>query len=216
MSLAAARTWRVYPDVLAQRGGTVARDAAVLLCLIVLAWVAIRVHDDIAGLDRLGVGVAQAINSVQRGFGTAADAVGDVPIVGGQLSQSLRSAGVDTGGAAARSARQADRDIGRAAMLIGWLIFLLPAAVLLGRYLPGRVRQIRQMTAAARVLLDSGDGAQRRLIAERSAFSLPYRQLLRHTRQPLTDLAEGHYQPLIDAVLEDAGIRRRPQQPTER
>jgi hypothetical protein len=85
--------------------------------------------------------------------------------------------------------------------------------MLLGRYLPGRVRHICQRTAAARVLIDSGDAAQRRLIAERSAFSLPYRQLLRHTRQPLTELAEGHYQPLIDAILEDAGIRRRPRQP---
>jgi hypothetical protein len=214
MSIATARTWRVYPDVLPQRGRTVARDGAVLVCLIVLAWLAVRVHDDIAGLDRVGVGVAQVGSSVQRGFGSAASAVSDVPVVGSQLSKSLRTAGVATGGAAASSARQADGDIGRAATLIGWLIFLFPAAVLLGRYLPGRVRQISQMTAAARVLIDSGDGAQRRLIAERSAFSLPYRQLLRHTRQPLTDLAEGHYQPLIDAVLEDAGIRRHPRHPT--
>jgi hypothetical protein len=215
MSTATARTWRMYPDVLSRRGRAVARDGGVLLCLILLAWAGIRVHDDIAGLDRLCIGVAQAVSSVQQGFGAAAAAVGGVPIVGGQLSGSLRTAGVDCGGAAASSARQADRDIGRAATLIGWLIFLLPAAVLLGRYLPCRVRQIRQMTAAPRVLIDSGDGAQRRLIAERGAFSLPCRQLLRHTRQPLTNLAEGHYQPLIDAILEDAGIRRRPRQPTE-
>jgi hypothetical protein len=168
MSIATVRTWAVYPDVLPQRGRTVARDGVVLLCLIVLAWAGLRVHDDTAGLDRLGVGVAQAGSSVQRGFGAAADGVGGVPVVGGQLSQSLRSAGVDAGGVTARSARQADPGIGRAAILIGWLIFLLPAAVLLGRYLPGRVRHICQMTAAARVLIGSGDAAQRRLSAVRS------------------------------------------------
>jgi hypothetical protein len=48
-----------------------------------------------------------------------------------------------------------------------------PPAVLLGRYLPGRVRHVFQTTAAARVLIDSGDAAQRRLIAGRGACSLP-------------------------------------------
>jgi hypothetical protein len=128
MSLATARTWRVYPNILAQHGRAVARDGAVLPCLILSASVAIRVDDDIAGLDRLDVGIAQPGSSVQRDFGTAATAVGDVPTVGGQLSTSLRSAGAGTGGATARSAQQADRDIGRAATLIGWLIFLLPAS----------------------------------------------------------------------------------------
>jgi hypothetical protein len=90
-----------------------------------------------------------------------------------------------------------------------------PPAVLLGRYLPGRVRHICQTTAAARVLIDSGDAAPRRLIAGRSAFSLPYRPLLRHTRQPLAELAEGRYQPLIDAILEDAASAAVRVHPTE-
>lgn len=62
------------------------------------------------------------------------------------------------------------------------------------------------MTAAERVLRPSADESHQRLIAQRAAFSLPYQQLLRHTSDPLKDLNAGHYEPLIAAILEDAGI----------
>jgi hypothetical protein len=43
----------------------------------------------------------------------------------------------------------------------------------------------------------------------RAAFSLPYGQLLAWTDDPLGDLAEGRYDRLVNAALEDAGLRRR-------
>ncbi len=63
------------------------------------------------------------------------------------------------------------------------------------------------MTAAGRVLHASTQEPDRRLIAQRAAFALPYQQLLRHTTDPLGDLATGHYEPLIAAIFEDAGLR---------
>ena len=41
----------------------------------------------------------------------------------------------------------------------------------------------------------------------RAAFSLPYGQLLAYTRDPLGDLEQGRYDALVEAVLEDAGLR---------
>lgn len=198
---------RVYPNRLGAGLGTLVKDAAVVICLLGLAWVAVKLHDEIDGLKQLGSGVVQAGTSVQQGFGTAANAVAGVPIIGGQLSHGLRTAGASTGGAAAIAGHQAENGVEKAATATGWLVFLLPSAVLLAGYLPGRIRQIRQMTAAGRVLHASTQEPDRRLIAQRAAFALSYQQLLRHTTDPLEDLATGHYEPLIAAIFEDAGLR---------
>ena len=42
----------------------------------------------------------------------------------------------------------------------------------------------------------------------RAAFALPYGELLRFTRDPLGDLEAGRYDALVDAALDDAGLRR--------
>ena len=70
----------------------------------------------------------------------------------------------------------------------------------------GNVRQVRQLTAASRVLREPA-GERRRLLAMRAAFGLPYGQLLRYTNDPIGDLAADRYEPLVEAVLEDAGLK---------
>jgi hypothetical protein len=44
----------------------------------------------------------------------------------------------------------------------------------------------------------------------RAAFALPYGQLLQYTKDPIGDLAAERYEPLVKAVLEDAGLRAPP------
>jgi hypothetical protein len=72
---------------------------------------------------------------------------------------------------------------------------------------PSRIAQARQLTAAERVLLQRETPERRRLIAMRAAFDLPYGQLLAHTRDPIGDLEQGRYDSLVEAVLEDVGLR---------
>jgi hypothetical protein len=43
----------------------------------------------------------------------------------------------------------------------------------------------------------------------RAAFSLSAAELARHTRDPIGDLAEGRYDPLIAAAYDEAGLRPR-------
>jgi hypothetical protein len=198
---------RLYPDEPAARNRTVGRDVLVVVLLVLFAWLGLRVHDDIASLGQLGAGVAQAGGSVKQGFGSAAGAVSGVPIVGGQLADGLRSAGASTGGNAVSLGHQGESDAHTAATIIGWLVFLLPTALVLQRFLPLRVAQVSRMSAAAQFLAGVEDPDRQRLLAERAAFSLPYGQLLRHSRDPLGDLQAGRYEPLIAAVIEDAGIR---------
>jgi hypothetical protein len=200
---------RLYPDTPDDRGRAVARDALVLLTLIVLAWLGLKVHDAVDSLAVLGSGVHDSGVVVQDGFDRAADAIDGVPVVGGDLGDALRGAGEGTGGNVAQAGTDGEERIHHLANLLGFLMFAIPAGLLLVTTLPGRIRQVRELNATER-LLDTSSEERRRLVAMRAAFSLPASALARHTRDPLGDLESGRYDPLIDAAYDEAGLLRRP------
>ena len=197
---------RLYPDLPRRRATTVAGDAALLLAVLLFAWLGTVVHGAVEDLTVVSRGVEDAGSSVEGALGRAGDAVGGAPIVGGQLGDALRDAGAGTGGRAAATAREGDERIRALADLGGWLTFLLPTALLLSRALPPRVGQVRRLTAASRVLRAPADDERRLLLAQRAAFGLPFATLLRHTPDPLGDLAAGRLDGLVAAVREDAGL----------
>jgi hypothetical protein len=198
---------RLYPDTADDRGRAVAKDALVILTLIVLAWVGVKVHDTVDKLAVLGSGVHDSGVVVQDGFDRAADAVDGVPVVGGELGDAMRDAGEGTGGNVAQAGADGEERVHDLANLLGFLMFALPASILLVTTLPGRIRQIRELNATGR-LLDVSTEDRRRLVAMRAAFSLPASELARHTRDPIGDLAAGHYDALIAAAYDEAGLRR--------
>jgi hypothetical protein len=199
---------RLYPDTADDRGRAVARDALTILTLIVLAWLALKVHDAVDELAVLGSGVADSGEAVQGGFESAGDAVDGVPVVGGELGDALRDAGEGTGGEVADAGRDGEERVHDLANLLGVLFFAIPASILLVLTVPGRVRQVRELNATER-LLDTSTDDRRRLVAMRAAFCLPARDLAKHTKDPIGDLAEGRYDPLIEAAYDEAGLRRR-------
>jgi hypothetical protein len=90
------------------------------------------------------------------------------------------------------------------ANILALVTFGLPAVVVLWHFLPRRLDQVRRLGVASRAL----SGAPDRELAMRAAFALPYERLLFFTEDPLGDLAAGRYEPLVAAVLDDAGLRR--------
>ncbi len=199
---------RLYPDTPDDRGRAVARDALTLLTLFVLAWLALKVHDAVDKLAVLGTGVRQSGEVVQTGFERAGEAASGIPVVGGEVSDALRDAGEGTGGEVAQAGTDGEERVHDLADLLGLVMFLVPAAVLLVTTLPVRIRQVRELNASERIL-DTSSEERRKLIAMRAAFSLPAPALARHTKDPLGDLAEGRYDPLIEAAFDEAGLRRR-------
>ena len=197
---------RLYPDLSRPRARTIAADAAVVLAVILFAWLGTFVHDAVEELLPVSRGVQEAGRSVEGALNQAGDAVGGAPIVGGDVKEALQDAGRDTGGEAARAGREGEEGIRSLANVLGWLTFLVPTGLLLSRAIPPRVAQVRRLTAADRVLTVSDDPEHRLLLAQRAAFGLPYATLLRHTRDPLGDLAAGRLDPLVAAVREDAGL----------
>jgi hypothetical protein len=199
---------RLYPDTPDDRGRAVARDALTILALIVLGWLAIKVHNAVDDLAVLGTGVRDSGEAVQNGFEAAGDAVSAVPVVGDQAADALRDAGQGTGGEVAQAGRDGEEQVHDLANLLGVLFFAVPASILLVLTVPARIRQVRELNASER-LLDTSTEERRRLIAMRAAFSLPAAELARHTRDPIGDLASGRYGALIAAAYDEAGLRPR-------
>ncbi len=197
---------RIYPEVSALRTRAVIADLLLLALLVVFAWLGMKVNNTVDDIASLGRGVQDAGNSVRDGFTQAGATLGKVPLVGGDLSGALRDAGQATGGNAVEAGRQGELAIEAMAQLLGWLTFLIPSTLLLIAALPRRIRKIRQLNVAAQVL-NAQNEEQRRLLAMRAAFSLPFGTLLGYTRDPFGDLQRGHYEALLRAVYEDCGLR---------
>lgn len=200
---------RLYPELRGPRSRALVADLASIVLLLLFAWAGLKVHDAVDRLAVLGEGVQATGGAVQGGFESAADAVDGTPVVGGDIAEGLRSAGEGSGGEVAQLGEEGEDGAHDLANLLGFVTFALPALLLLTRWLPGRIAQVKKLRAASRVLGDQGTPERRRLLAMRAAFSLPYGQLLAYTRDPLGDLASERYDALVAAALEDAGLRAR-------
>jgi hypothetical protein len=197
---------QLYPQLAGPRIATVSRDLLIVALLLLFALIGKAVHDAVDALAVLGEGVRSGGEAVRGGFDSAADAVDGTPIVGGELADGLRGAGEASGGNVADLGQAGEDKVHDLADLLGLVTFAIPAALVLLAMVPARIRQIRQLTAASRVLREPV-GERRRLLAMRAAFGLPYSQLLRYTKDPIGDLAADRYEPLVAAVMEDAGLR---------
>jgi hypothetical protein len=198
---------RLYPELPGPRNRALIADVASIILLVLFAWAGLKVHDAVDRLAVLGEGVEASGSAISGGFESAAEAVDGAPVVGDDLAESLRSAGEGSGGEVEELGRSGEDGAHDLANLLGFITFALPALIVLWRWLPGRIDQIKRLHAASTVLGDRATDERRRLLAMRAAFSLPYGQLLRYTRDPLGDLEGGRYDALVAAALEDAGLR---------
>lgn len=200
---------KLYPDQPQRRFATILRDLTALVLVAFFAWSGFEAYRAVEGLTVLSSSVVRAGTSVEDSFESAAGAVEILPFVGEGLAGALRRSGEGTGGELVILGREGEARIERLALVLGLLVFALPTLLLLVVTLPRRLGQVRQLTAASILLSTEGDPERRRLLAMRAAFSLPYGTLLAYTRDPLGDLAAARYEPLIDAILAEAGLARR-------
>lgn len=197
----------LYPTEPQRRRSTIVRDAAAVLAVALLAWLGRRVYRLVDDLRVVTDAIGDTGTSVQNGFGTAADALAGVPVVGDDLASALGSAGDLSGGNVVELALTGDTAIHRLALALGLLTFAIPALILLVLYVPMRVGQMRRVRAAATMFRDPTDPERRRLLAMRAAMSLPVDHLLRYTSDPIGDLTRNDHDQLVRALLEDAGLR---------
>ena len=198
---------RLYPELRGPRAHALVGDVVAIILLILFAWAGLKVHGAVDRLAVLGEGVQASGNAVQGGFESAADAVDGTPVVGDEIADGLRSSGEGSGGDVVELGEQGEEGAHDLALVLGFVTFALPALLVVTRWLPARIEQVRRLRAASQALGKHATPERRRLVAMRAAFSLPYGQLLAYTRDPLGDLASERYDALVAAALEDAGLR---------
>jgi hypothetical protein len=198
---------RLYPSQPGPRARTLAGDALAILLILLLGLLGLKVHDAVDDLAVLGTGVKDAGGAVTEGFDSAGDAVSGAPVVGDELGDALSETGEATGGPVEEAGREGEEAVHDLARLLGLLVFLVPTAIYLWQVAPRRLRQVRTLSAASRALRGEVTPARRQALAMRAAFGLPFECLLRHTPDPIGDLVRDRYEPLLEALYEDAELR---------
>jgi hypothetical protein len=141
------RAYASHPGLRARQLGA---DLGLLAWVVGWVLVARTVHRAVLALAGPGRAVEDLGASVAGSMGSAAEAAGDVPVVGDDLAapfDALGAAGRSVGGAG-----QAAQDaVGTLAGVLAVVLVLLPVGWLLARWLPWRLAWAREAAAAARL-----------------------------------------------------------------
>jgi hypothetical protein len=203
---------QVYADRGPRRLRQITGDLLVVGIAYVVIAVAIELRDAISSLGEVGLQLDRSGRAVSQGADRAADAVGAVPAVGGALA-----APFGTLSGAGRQLSAAGGQVTESANTVAFLVAALLIGMTIGyvafRYLPGRIRWIREV-AEVRRLLHEPDAAQ--LLAHRAVATRPLRTLRRSSRHraltstrdedPAEDLGAG--ERVGRSVAADLAARR--------
>lgn len=151
----------------------IATDAFVVGWVVGWALLGRALHGLVSGLAGAGRLLEDAGGDFARSAGGAADRVDDLPVLGDRLATPF-GAVADGGSAVARAGVAQQDAVSTLALALGVLLALLPIVWLLGRYLPGRLRWVRQANAARALLDGAGD---LRLFALRALANQPLERL---------------------------------------
>lgn len=140
--------------------------------------------------------------------GDALESLGDVPVVGGSTAE-LGGQVVAAGDDIVLRGQEVQSQLRQLSVLLGLAIALVPAAPVLGMYLPLRNSRRRDVAEVRRLLGTSTDAALTdRYLAERAVRGLPFTAVQEVEKDPWRAVAEGRTRPLADAELRRLGLQR--------
>jgi hypothetical protein len=200
---------KLYADLPGRRTLQMFADLGVFFWAAAWAWVGRLVHDTTLELAAPGETLQDAGAGFRDQMGRAGTAVGEVPLVGEQLSEPFQRAG-----SAGTTIEQAGTDLVTAvqqlALLLGWVTALVPILIvgMVWAFLRGRF--IRRATAAQRYIDSAADLD---LFALRAMATQPMAKLARISDDP-TGAWRRREPETIHALalleLRDTGLRPPP------
>ncbi len=143
----------IYAKRPARMVGQLLGDGFVLLWAVGWAIIGIFVHQVIEVLATPARETAKAAMRLAENFRQAAAEAAKVPVVGDQLQRPFDAASVTLGNLITTANDQVD-SIERLALIVGWLVFLIPVTIVAAFWLPRRIRFYRQ-ARASQVFLDA-------------------------------------------------------------
>lgn len=193
----------------------------IALDLVMVVWVAVwavlgmAVAREVRGISELSQTVGTVGKAIEESGRTLRE-LGSVPIVGGEIAGPAKR--IEDAGrsviASGRSSRESVRDL---SLLLGLAIGLIPSLAPLAFYVPARIAHVRDRRALERLIEESEPGVAA-LLAYRAAYSMPYRDLVRHASDPMGELRARRYRRLALAELARHGVpaSRLPEPPSAR
>ena len=182
-------------------------DAGVVVWIVVWVVLGVVIWSDIRAQAQLSTDVIK-VGTAVKDTGQALGVVGGLPLVGGRIGEFADR--IETMGAEVEASGEDSRaGIERIAVIAGFAVGVLPAALVLLLYVPARVRWKRYVGAIAAALRGAaGDPGLEQYLARRAADALSWDDLRAISRDPWDDIASGEYGALADAELERLGLRR--------
>jgi hypothetical protein len=196
---------KVYAETASRRIGQLLGD--VLVGAWVTAWVlaGLTVRRLVDELAAPGEAVERAGGRVADGMRGAQDQVSRIPGIGGSLRAPLQRLG-EAGQALAGAGASQQHVAHQLALWLGVLVALIPVVTVFAVWLPGRVRWIREASAASRLRRNAAS-TYLGLLAMRAVANRPLRELRRASADPVADLQRGDYQALAALELRALGLR---------
>lgn len=192
---------KVYADSPALFARQLVADLLVVCWVLAWVWVGTAVHDRTMQLAGPGESAARSATSLASSMRDAGDVVGGVPLVGDDAATPFDRAS-DASLALADAGRAEVAAVGRLAFWLGLTIALVPILLVTMRYLPRRVRFVRDATAG-RTLLAGASGLE--LFAVRALTHQPLHALARVSEDPVGDVRRGD--PVVVRRLADLELR---------
>ena len=182
-------------------------DAGVVVWIVVWVVLGVVIWSDIRAQAQLSTDVIK-VGTAVKDTGQALGVVGGLPLVGdriGEFAGRIEAMGTEV----EASGEDSKAGIERIAVIAGFAVGVLPAALVLLLYVPARVRWKRYVGAIAAALPGAvGDPALEQYLARRAADTLSWDDLRAISRDPWGDIARGECRALADAELERLGLRR--------
>jgi uncharacterized membrane protein YciS (DUF1049 family) len=196
----------IYANRPAKMIGQLFGDGFVLLWTIGWAIVGIFVHRVIEVLATPAREIARAATRLAENFREAATEAAKVPVAGDQLRRPFDAASVTLGNLIT-SANDQVASIERLALIVGWLVFLIPVTVVVAFWLPRRIRFYRQ-ARASQVFLDALPDLD--LFALRAMAAQPLYVLAQISDDPVQAWRSGDREvinKLAEIELKRSGLR---------
>jgi hypothetical protein len=147
---------QLYAHLPAQRTRQLAADVGMLAWIVLWVLVARTVHGAVLVLAGPGRAIEDLGDSVAGNMGSAAGVAEDVPIVGDELAAPFHAL-AEAGGTVSGAGQAAQDAVGTLATVLAVVLVVLPVGWLLLRWLPWRLRYVRDAGAARRLLAGTPD-----------------------------------------------------------
>jgi hypothetical protein len=197
---------KLYADRPARFAGQLVADVLFVCWILAWVWIGNVVHDGTMDLAGPGHQAVDSATGLAGSLSEAGDSLSGLPVVGDSVSTPFDKASAASE-QLADAGRAEIRAVERLAFWLGLSIAVIPILVVGSRYLPGRVRFVREATAG-RQFIDAE--ADLELFALRAITHQPMHVLARVTDDPVGALRDGDravIARLADLQLRTHGLR---------